>query len=262
MATSMSKKRRKTTATKKGDASLVGQERKKEVLGLILIVLALLVTLALLTYAQADDPSARSFSFERALNPGDDRAQNALGLVGAAVAYALVPNFLGYTTLLLVGLLFGWGYVLFRRKTPLYLPLVTLLVVVGAFFLACLFGWFGQTLDAGVELWAGSVGLGVAGWMQRIFGTVGSFIVLLALLAVTVLLVVDHDIQRSLDRAEELFASMRERLWLWWAGSKERRDERRVEIARRRAERRKEREQHLKERERERERARRNAPAP
>ena len=55
------KKRRSST---KRDAALVSSQRKQEVFGLVLMALALLLTLALVTYDPADDALARAFSFE------------------------------------------------------------------------------------------------------------------------------------------------------------------------------------------------------
>ena len=228
------RKRRRSSARKKASAPLVPPQRKKEVLALVLMALALLVTLALGSYTPADDPLAQRFSLEAALDPGENRAENALGLVGAAMAWALVPSFLGYTMLLVPLLLFAWGYVLFRGKRPVHLPLLTALGLVGAFVLAAFFGWLDLTLDRDLGLWAGDWGQGIALWMGRVFGVVGSLVLLLLILAVTALLAVDHDIQRSLDRAEALFDRLRAKVLAWWDGAKTRQEERRLEAAERR----------------------------
>ena len=220
MASSKVSKRRRRSSKSKG-GTLVSSGRKKEVLGLILMVLALLVGLAFLTYDPGDDAIARAFTLEDALDPGSNRATNALGLVGAVLAHAMVPNFLGYTVLLLTGLIFAWGYVLLRNRTPVYLPLVTVLTVVATFALACLFGWITLVYDAQLTLWSGAVGLGAAGWMERVFGTIGSLLLLVLVLFVTSLLLVDHDIQRTMDRAEEWFHTARLAVVGWFAGSAE-----------------------------------------
>ena len=190
---------------------LVPARRKKEVLGLILIALAVLLSLALVTYSPADRQLAQRFSLDTLLHPAGGQAQNALGHLGAALARTLVPGFLGYTMLALTALVGVWGYVVLRHRPPQALPLLTALTAVGTFLVACLLGWFGQTLQADLLAWAGSVGLGVAGWMQRVFGTAGSLILLVALLGVTALLAIDHDIQRSMDRLEEALQALRTR---------------------------------------------------
>jgi S-DNA-T family DNA segregation ATPase FtsK/SpoIIIE len=235
---------------------LVPTRRKKEVLGLILIALAVLLSLALLTWDPADRPIAASFSAEAVVNPGPQQAQNALGHLGAALASTLVPGFLGYTMLALTGLIGVWGYVVLRHRSPRALPLLTVLTAGGTFLAACLVGWFGHALGADLVAWSGGVGNGVADWMWRVFGPAGALIVLVALLSATVLLAVDHDIQRSMDRLEEGLRLLRERIGALfsavgtrWRTFKENRRERREE---RREERRRQREAKRQKREEER----------
>ena len=196
------------------------------------MVLALLISLAVVTYSAADNTLARQFSLDALLNPGENRATNALGLIGAALARLLVPLFLGYSTLVFPGLALAWGYLLFRNKTPLYLPLLTLLLSMGAVILACLFGWFGLTLEADLHVWGGAWGIGIAGWMQQVFGRIGSLVLILLFLTVTLMLVVDHDFQRSLDRAEAFLTSLRGRVQARWSRIKTGRAERRAERSR------------------------------
>ncbi len=209
-------KKRSTTRKKTQDQPFVSGQRKREILGLILLVVSFLVVLAILTYSALDDRLARRFSLDAILDPGDDRATNALGLTGSWVAWFLVPNFLGYCSLLLPMLLGSWGWVWFRNRIPVYLPLVSWLVIGGAFFSATLFGWIGVVGESDMTAWAGSVGLGMAGWMEQVFGRPGSFGLIVLLLAVTVLLIVDHDIQRSLDRVENFVVRAGKRFREGW----------------------------------------------
>jgi S-DNA-T family DNA segregation ATPase FtsK/SpoIIIE len=202
------------------------------------MALAVLLSLAIITYHPVDNPVAQRFSVGQALNPTETPAQNWLGLVGALLARVLVPQFLGYTVLLFTGLLAAWGYVIFRGRPIVNLPFISVLTVMGAFLVACLFGWTGQTLDVDLSRWGGTMGMGIAGWMQRIFGTVGSFILLVLGGLITLLLAIDHDIQRSIDRVSETLHAFRSGTIRWWQSIQDRWAERREERARRRAERR------------------------
>ena len=249
--TSTSKKSKKGAS----GTPVVPTRRKLEVLGLVLMVLALLLSIAFVTYHPADDPIAESIVLGDALvNPADNQAQfrirNGLGIVGAELARVMVPGFLGYTVLLLTGLLMAWGYAIFRHLNPRRLVYSTGLITVSAFVVASLIGWFSHTLDTDLVTWAGAVGMGVAGWMQRIVGAVGSFILLVSAVAVMLLLVIDHDVQRSIDRVVDFVKTFRERLRTRWVDWKERRAARRAERKEQRQERRREREETLKERER------------
>jgi len=217
--------------------SFISDQRRKEILGLLVMGLALLVALAVITYHPADDALLADTSVWAALSPGGGGdVQNAGGHLGALLAQALVPQFIGYCSLLLLGLLGAWGYVTFRGQKTVYLPLLTVLLGLGAFIMATVIGWFGHSLEADVAHWSGAVGTGVAGWLQHVLGAAGSFIVLTLLLLITALMIVDHDIQRSLDRVEQSFQGARDGFARWTGELKERQVERREERAALRAE--------------------------
>jgi S-DNA-T family DNA segregation ATPase FtsK/SpoIIIE len=193
--------------TTDGDASayFISPRRKLEILGLVLMVLALLLSLAFLSYHAEDSAVLREVEVGKVLlNPQTAQpevpVQNILGIVGAHLARALVPGFLGYGVLLLSGLLMVWGYAIFRHIPFRRLVYPSILTVLSAFVFSCVLGWFDHTLDASLTAWAGIVGLGTAGWMQNVIGQVGSFVLLLLSGAILFLLVVDLDLQRTVDR--------------------------------------------------------------
>ncbi len=251
MASPKTKKRR-SAPRKKAAAALVSRQRKKEILGVILMALALLLSLALATYDPADNDIARDFSPGALFAPGGNQAGNALGLVAAVLASLVVPHFLGYASLLLTGLLFAWGYVIFRHRTSVYLPFVSMLTVAGAVVLATLLGWIGLAMEQDWSVWSGAVGQGLAGWMRQVFGALGSFVILAVVVIVTLLLVINRDIQRALDRVEAWFQKALAWFKHWRGDQKERRGERRAERTRLREERKAERAKERKEQKRER----------
>ncbi len=233
--------RSKKKSAKKPKPAPAGQ-RRQEVLGLVLMGLAILLGLALVTYDGRDAALAEGLGWLDALRPGAERAHNALGLVGAKLADGLVRGFLGFPVLAFCALLFAWGYVFFRRRETVYLPLLTGLAVVGVFLVAVLFGWFAGGADAALALWSGEVGLGVAGWMKQVFGHAGSLILLFVAIAVMGLLVIDRDIQLTLDRVGAGVDRLRGRTSERWLAAKEAHETRVAARAARREERAKERE--------------------
>ncbi|MEZ4703421.1 MAG: DNA translocase FtsK [Rhodothermales bacterium] len=178
-------------------------ERKQEVLGLIMMAIAFLVFLALASYTQADDRLVAGGGLSDAIAT-DNRAVNSLGLVGAALAYALIPNFLGYPVMVWTILLFSWGYLFFRDRPSLYLPMYTTLGMLGTFELSTLFGWFGVKTGANLQHFSGAVGIGIADWLIRVFGGAGSFFLMGVFIMITAMLIIDRDLQRSMDRVEEI----------------------------------------------------------
>ena len=203
----------------------------------MLMFVAALTTLALVSYTPADEPIARSFSLDRALDPGENGARNLLGLFGAAISFWMVPRFIGYFSVAAMAIVFAWGYVAFRRKQVVYLPLLSLLLFVAALELSSLSGWIHHVWEADLALWSGSWGLATSGWLVKAFGTVGAGGLLVLLLSVTALLAFDHDIQRSIDRIEEFAAGamskVQHRASDWRASQQEARARRREEAERR-----------------------------
>ena len=228
MASSTVTQRRRKTA-QRADEQLISTARKKEILGLILMVLAILFGLAIVTYSATDDAIARAFTFEDAFSPGNNRAENALGLIGAVLASLMVPSFLGYVVLIPAGLLFAWGYVFFRQRKPIFLPLVSILLIAAAFTIASLFGWLTIFFEADLSLWSGEIGLGLGAWLQRILGSTGSILIILLFLAITTLLLVDHDIQRTFDRIEDWLVSAKSAFSEWLSSRAEAYRENRAE---------------------------------
>ncbi len=244
-STSRSKKR----SSKTTGAGGFSRQRKQEVLGILLIALAVLAALAVVTYHPADDLRLGTENLEDLVAPGDNRFDNLLGLVGAILARGLVASLVGYPVLLPIGALLAWGWVLLRQKTPVFLPLLTGLSLAGALFVACFFGWFDAQLDVDLSAWSGDLGLGVSGWLTSLLKPVGSFIVLLVSVVVTVLLVYDRDIQTSLDRAEGAVTSLKGSLTESWASYRSGAAERKELRAKARADAQKEREARRKEKE-------------
>ena len=239
----MAKNKRTRSKKRSDDAPLIPTERKQEVLGLLLMALGVLLSLAILTYSPGDQSVVERVTWQQALSPTDVQAENALGLVGAVLAQGLVPNLLGYMTLALTGLLVVWGYITFRRRFPLYLPLQSVLVIIGTFIAAGIIGWFSAILEVDLSHWGGAVGTGVGGWMANVLGGIGSFIVLVVAGLTTLLLAIDHDIQRTIDRFGNAARSLADHLASWWTSLQEQWETYREKQAQRRRERRAQREQ-------------------
>ncbi len=205
----------KKRAPKEVGNSLISSHRKKEVLGLFLMVAGILLALAIVTYNSADDRLAKAFSLGNALNPGESAANNALGLIGSFLSAKLVPGWLGYLSIVVSILGFGWGYLLFRHKTRVYLPLLSILTMIGALLVSATIAWFGRAFTFDTTVLSGAWGQGISGWMHSLFGGVGSLIILFFTLSVIALLIVDRDIQRSIDRVEDLLFRIREAFKDW-----------------------------------------------
>jgi DNA segregation ATPase FtsK/SpoIIIE, S-DNA-T family len=228
MASSHVKRRSKGSKTR-GKASFVSPERKRELLGLIMMVVALLIALAIVSYDVSQNPFVTADGPEAVLEPTESPRPNLLGLVGDAVARALVPGFMGYFSLVIPGLLAAWGYVILRHRERGHLTLITALSMLGALAGASMFGWFGHMADSPVlVLIGGSLGSALASGLAVLLGSAGSFIVLTLVIALITLLFFDLDVQRSVDRVESFFHASVSTVRGWWEDTAGRRDEARA----------------------------------
>ncbi len=192
----------KRASSRGASAPFIAYERRQEVLGLIMMAIAFLVFLALASYTEADNGLVAGGRLSDAIAT-HNRAANTLGLVGAALAFALVPNFLGYPVMVWTVLLFSWGYLFFRSRPALYLPMYTTLGMLGTFEMATFFGWLGVRTGLNTIHFSGAVGIGIADWLIRVFGATGSFFLMTVVTMITAMLIIDRDLQRSMDRLEE-----------------------------------------------------------
>ena len=183
--------------------ALLTTQRKQEILGLLLIALAVLLGLAFFSYNPSDDVALEQQSLLSALfspDPDQGGVHNALGYLGAWLAGIFVPNGLGYFMLVICGLLGWWGHALFRDRTlePLIRP--TLYTVGIILYAAVSIGWIGELFGGDLTRWIGAIGTGIAGGMRHLIGLFGSFLVLSITALGTWIVMSEGDAQDSIDR--------------------------------------------------------------
>jgi S-DNA-T family DNA segregation ATPase FtsK/SpoIIIE len=211
--------RRKTAPSTPVSKPAISDQRKQELMGLVLMVVGFLLSLAIFTYHPADDSYVTDHSLVSLLGSNENPAHNSLGLLGARIAFLLVPSFLGYYSLALTLLLVVTGYLIFRHRSLRVLSWVAVLTFWFTLVLACLAGWYNQTPGdkegSGLTEWSGAVGGGISNWMYSVFGSTGSLVLLLLFFVVLVLLAVDQDIQKTFDRIEDFGRYLKNRLIAW-----------------------------------------------
>ncbi len=209
----------KRRSTRKKASPDLSETRRDEVLGLTLLAVAALFTLALVSFSPADNGVARNISMRSLLRPED--VENLVGTVGAWLGYVFIEGFLGYVSLFFGVLLAAWGWVLFRHRETIFLPFISVLTLALSFQVASLIGWFGIALEQDLTHWSGGVGSGIASWLHGVFGPPGSFIVLLLFVAVTVLLLAEGDVQQALDRIEDWVRGFADWIKAKWSAYRE-----------------------------------------
>lgn len=218
----MAEKGRNTAASfsfrHRPDAKGVRGERRHQILGLLVMVLAILLLLSLVSYTSTDQASGdirfadlwKVLSNDPAIKAKAESTRNWLGLLGAIASNALINLTIGYGIILFPILLFAWGWTLLRSGNYAKLALFTNYVLVVGFLLSALFGVvrsFSVPPIMSME-WSGSVGDFIATALVRLIGTAGASIALFVALFITVVLAIDLDLKTSIDRIK-LFSSKR-----------------------------------------------------
>ncbi len=189
-------------------------ERKKEILGVILMALMTLILLSIVSYSADDRAILTDTEFFELLKPGNGSAarfQNFLGFVGAYIGDAFVYILFGYFSLLLPVLGFRYGWSMFRHQPLKELGWYTGYGIGSMILAATIVGWFLEAMDGQFFYWAGTVGIAFASVLMNFTGSIGSFLILLVATAVMALLVVDRDIQATVDRVRDWLQRMTDR---------------------------------------------------
>ncbi len=206
---------------------ILTSDRKVEIVGLLVMVIALLLAISIATYAPEDYSVISDSDLGSLLQPdqsASSRIHNGLGVVGAYLSHFFVHMFFGYFSIFVAFIAFQHGWFTFRHKQINDLQWPAVLIASGMVLVATFVGWFNIEMDAGLELFSGAAGLAVAQIMRGLTGLYGSFILLLAFSLVLMLLLIDRDIQATVDRVRDWIDGVKN----WFDAKRTAREEKRV----------------------------------
>jgi DNA segregation ATPase FtsK/SpoIIIE, S-DNA-T family len=201
--------------------------RKMEVAGILIMSVSALLLLSIASYNPGDYgivksmPSGSLFQIDQ--GPAL-RVSNWLGVIGAYISNLFVHTLFGYASIIVPILIAAIGWYIFRQK-PLSLlgwPLAYGIWVM--VLLSTISGWFYNRYEAYSMAWSGNSGISLASILQNVTG-LGSIIILAVLLFVSLLILVDRDLQKTVDAIKG-----------WASSYKEKRERRREEKLRRKEE--------------------------
>lgn len=202
-------------AKKRNSGTLTGglsQARKLEILGILTMALAVLLGLSILTYHPGDYTLAQGIAFDNLFSMDYGlarRIQNGLGVMGAHVAHFFVYILFGYTSFIIPLILLGYGWFIFRDKAIQKMLWPTALGIWSMVLLSALLGWLYNEYAWFSSTWSGETGLGIAALLKNITG-IGSIVILSVLLVVTLLAMIDRDLQQTVDRFKSWMADFKE----------------------------------------------------
>lgn len=188
----------------------LSHNRKLEILGVIIMAIALLLGLSIITHNSADDTLVKQVSLSQLFSPDGVSARilNGLGPLGAIISFYLVNQLFGYITFIFCALIFLYGWKLFRHDDlKLFHPHAATYTGV-MILLASFLGWLHHEEIIASASWSGSVGYGIGSTIRLITGQFGPVVIFSALGIITLLFMIDRDIQITIDRFKDWLAAM------------------------------------------------------
>lgn len=192
---------------------LLSRSRKIELIGISIMAISVLLAISILTYRSEDYSVVSTLGLADLFRIDQGaalRIQNGLGPVGAFFAHYLVYVMFGYASMVLAGVLFLYGWNLFRQHELTRVHGQAVFGILVMILLSTIFGWLHHGLGMDTELYGGTSGVALAQLLRSLTGPYGPYIILGALSIMALLLLVDRDIQVSIDRFREFLARRRE----------------------------------------------------
>lgn len=206
------RKRSETVPSQPGENTRIGW--RHEILGVLIMLLCVLLAASGISYSESDDALVEGKGVWRFLIPSaeTETIDNVVGPTGAWLAHAAIPSFFGYTSLLLIPLMFFCGYTIMRKRhlARLWVPCVHFFWIIA--LISAVWGRL-HIMDENLDLsiWAGAYGQAIALWLYSVLGWLGSWIILGIVCIPGLMLIVNRDIQHWLDRLEGLGKSLVQR---------------------------------------------------
>jgi len=197
----MAKRKKKAPLFKNFDTS-----RKMEITGVLVMAISVLLFLSIVSYHPEDFALVKQLSGKEA----GQASHNWLNVAGAYIAYLFVYTMFGYVSVIIPVLLGVTGWSIFRSddlnnlKWPVIYGLWMMLLI------SVTLGWFHAGPDYFSLEWAGNLGVFIAEQLQAYLG-VGSIILLTVFLLVSVMVIVDRDLQRTMDRPKEWIDALKKK---------------------------------------------------
>ncbi|MCB9206822.1 MAG: DNA translocase FtsK [Ignavibacteriales bacterium] len=166
---------------------IISLEKKKKLLGIFLIISALLMLLSIFSYSRYDQANLnyRFTDFFKVFSTDPDflhRAQythNWLGIFGAYLSQFLINSTLGYFSIVIPIICFVWGYTILKNTERKLALNISNFFLIAGIILAAFFGVlrYDQLFVNQYEL-AGNIGDFFGAALGRLFGVLGSLILL------------------------------------------------------------------------------------
>lgn len=192
--------RRRKKVNNSDSPYIIPIEKKKKILGFVMIVFALLIFLSILSYSRFDEANLGSFTDLFKIFSNDpqivnkmESINNWLGIFGAYTSYFFIHATLGYFSIVFPVILFVWGFSIIRTRNFKLASYISNFLLIMAVILASFFGMlrFELNMLTDVHELSGNIGAFFGTAVGRFLGGLGSIIFLAALAFISIFVVFD-----------------------------------------------------------------------
>ncbi|MEJ2614095.1 MAG: DNA translocase FtsK 4TM domain-containing protein, partial [Ignavibacteriaceae bacterium] len=186
----MAAKKRKVTNNKRSKSSngnnyfTISVEKKKKLIGIFLIVIALLVFLSIISYSPFDhyefSDLFKVFTSNADISAKAGGAYNWLGIFGACISDFFINSTIGYFSLVFPIMVFIWGIAFLKKINFHFLIYSSNFLILTGLILSSIFGVFKVEKFITANELSGKIGYYLGEIFTRLLGGIGSIILLTA----------------------------------------------------------------------------------
>lgn len=187
-------------------------DRKSQILSVLMMLFAILLVIGIITYSRSDEQFTDISLLDLFKLPFDDilkekasHVTNALSLVGAMIANILINGTIGYAVIIFPVLLMMWGWIILRKNDPTNALKLTNYAIMIAILFSATMGVTSQIFGTVDKEWSGLVGAFMGDVLTKLIGKVGAALIVLTSLLIILVLAVDLDIYKTLNRIKQGF---------------------------------------------------------
>ncbi len=202
-------KEKKEKSSSKKNYFILTPENKKQILGIFLLIISVILFLSVITFDRRDEASLTSFfsdfftSFDKKID-----IQNWLGVTGAHFSTFLIKATTGYFSLTFPIVLFLWGVSFFKKIDFKFRLHLSNFLLISTIIIAAFFGVLQVNYDLFVDTYelSGFIGVFLGSFLSGLIGGIGSILVLGFGFITLLIFALDVDIKSILSFFKDVFS--------------------------------------------------------
>lgn len=191
-------------------------DRRKQILAILSIVAGFLIFLSIAGYSVNDEAVLDMLSvtdifklpFDESVKSLASGIDNMLGLLGAFTADFFINSTVGFASVMFPLLAIFWSWIFLRKTESKKLLTLTNYLLIFTLLFSATSGIVNLVIIDLPKEWSGIAGSYLADVLVKLLGRVGAPIVVLTAFFITIVLAIDLDIHKSIDRVKGLWESI------------------------------------------------------